>query len=206
MKDRTNDEWLCFLRGPDRDLALDELRVVLLRGLRTAVSSYARVTAADLDDFVQEALLRILAHLDSFEGRSRFTTWAHKIAIRVALSELRRRRWRDVSIEDLTSKYDARDFTPGALTDASAPPDRVAEQRMLLDTVGRLIQEGLTERQRRALVSIVLGGMPVQEAADRMGTNRNAMYKLVHDARRRLKRKLHEEGLTADTVLAAFAD
>jgi RNA polymerase sigma-70 factor (ECF subfamily) len=203
---RTNDEWLQVLRGADSAGALAELRAILVRGLGAALSRYERVTAADLEDFTQEALLKILANLDSFEGRSRFTTWAHKIAVRVALSELRRRRWRDVSIDDLTSRYDDQDFTPGVLADPGAPPDRIVERRMLLNTVSRLMEEGLTERQRRAVLSTILEGMPVQEVAERMGTNRNALYKLVHDARRRLRRKLEEHGLTAEGVLAAFAD
>jgi RNA polymerase sigma-70 factor (ECF subfamily) len=77
---------------------------------------------------------------------------------------------------------------------------------MVLDTVVKVVDEGLTDRQRQAMVAIVFGGMPLQEVADRMGTSRNAMYKLMHDARQRLKRKVLEQGLSADEVLAAFAD
>jgi RNA polymerase sigma-70 factor (ECF subfamily) len=206
MKDRTNEDWLQSLQGSDRDEALSSLRIALLRGLRSALSDSDWVTAADLEDFVQEALLKILANLASFEGRSRFTTWAHKIAVRVALTELRRRRWRDVSIEDLVSKYDEGDFTPSVLADPASSADQVAAQRILLDTVLRLVDVELTDRQRQAMVAIVLAGMPLQEVADRMGTSRNALYKLLHDARRRLKRRMADRGLTPDGVLSAFAD
>jgi len=206
MKDRTNEDWLHSLQGSDRDEALGSLRVVLLRGLRGALSRYDGVTAADLEDFVQEALLKILANLASFEGRSRFTTWAHKIAVRVALTELRRRRWRDVSIEDLVSKYDDGDFTPAVFADPAGPADYVAAQQILLETVLRLVDEELTDRQRQAMLAIVVAGMPLQDVADRMGTSRNALYKLMHDARRRLKRRMADRGLTPDGVLAAFAD
>ena len=205
MVNRSNAEWLDDLRGPGREDALAELRVLLLRGLRHALNDRPRLGDADLEDFVQEALLKILANLDSFEGRSRFTTWAQKIAVRVALSDLRRRRWRDISIDDLMAQYDEGDFTPAVLADQAGPPDQLAAQRMLLDTVVRLIDEELTDRQRQALVAVALAGMPLQEVADRMGTNRNALYKLLHDARQRLKRRLEDRGLTADGVLAAFA-
>ena len=202
---RSNAEWLDDLRGPGREDALAGLRVLLLRGLRHALDDRPRLGDADMEDFVQEALLKILANPDSFEGRSRFTTWARKIAVRVALSDLRRRRWRDISIDDLVAQYDEGDFTPAVLADQAGPPDQLAAQRMLLDTVVRLIDEELTDRQRQAPVAVVLAGMPLQEVADRMGTNRNALYKLLHDARQRLKRRLEDRGLTADGVLAAFA-
>ena len=206
MMDRANEEWLRGLQGPERDEALGRLRAVLLRGLRGALSGYERVTAADLEDFVQEALLKILANLASFEGRSRFTTWAHKVAVRVALTELRRRRWRDVSVDDLVSRYDDGDFTPAVLADPTASPDQITARQMLLDTIVSLIDEELTVRQRQAMISVVLAGMPLQVVADRMGTNRNALYKLLHDARRRLKRRMADRGLTPDGVLAAFTD
>jgi RNA polymerase sigma-70 factor (ECF subfamily) len=204
--ERTNDDWLASLRGPEPDESIEALRQTLLRGLRFALSADRRVSEADLEDFVQDAILKILARIDTFEGRSRFTTWAQKVAVRVALTELRRRRWRDVSIEDVASNYDEGDFTPAILADPGVAPSRIAVQRMVLDTVVRVVDEGLTHRQRQAMVAIVFGGMPLQEVADRMGTSRNAMYKLMHDARQRLKRKVLEQGLSADEVLAAFAD
>ncbi|MCZ7546982.1 MAG: sigma-70 family RNA polymerase sigma factor [Anaerolineae bacterium] len=104
LTQRTNAEWLADLRapGPARDQAIADLRATLLRGLRYALSSRATVREADLEDFVQEALLRVLNDLDSFRGEARLTTWAQKIAVRVAFSELRRRRWRDVSLETMT--------------------------------------------------------------------------------------------------------
>jgi len=89
MAERTNQEWLADLRGPGRDQALADLRSLLLRGLRYALSNYS-VREADREDLTQEALLRIMAGLDSFRGESRFTTWAHKIAVHAAFGELRR--------------------------------------------------------------------------------------------------------------------
>ncbi len=215
MIERTNQEWLAALRGPGRDKALADLRAFLVRGLRYALANQANVTEADLEDFAQEALLKILAGLDSFRGESRFTTWAQKIAVRVALTELRRHRWRDVSLDEMTGFPDAdpstalrrgpgHRFIPDMLADPSAGPEQQAIQRMLLSTLGRIIATELTDRQRQALVAARIHGMPLEEVARRMGTNRNALYKLLHDARQRLKKRMMAEGLSPQDVLAAF--
>jgi len=98
-----HDDWLMRLKTTDavRDAALEELRGILVRGLMRALGSRGG-GAAFVDDVIQEALLRILDSLDSFAGRSRFTTWAMTIAIRIGVSELRRKRFRDVSLEQIT--------------------------------------------------------------------------------------------------------
>jgi RNA polymerase sigma-70 factor (ECF subfamily) len=203
MKDRTNQEWLAELQGPEQDRALADLRAFLVRGLGYALASYSDVDEAMIEDFVQDALLRILGALDSFRGESRFTTWAQKIAVRVAYSELRRRRWRDVSLDGLIESYDL-DFVPDMLVDPSAGPDQQATQQIFLKALRRLIATELTDKQRQALVAVRIHGMPLEEVARRMGTNRNALYKLLHDARQRLKRKMEAEGLSPEDILAAF--
>ena len=204
MAERSNGEWLADLRGPERDQALDNLRAILVRGLRYAMADRPSVTEADLEDFVQDALVKILGALDSFRGESRFTTWAQKIAIRVAFTELRRQRWADVSLQDLAGRYEGADLTPAVLTDPAISPERRTVQQMLLEMVQRLIAEELTERQRQAITAAMIGGMPLDEVARRMDTNRNALYKLIHDARQRLKTRMMEEGLSIEDVLAAF--
>jgi RNA polymerase sigma-70 factor (ECF subfamily) len=203
MKERTNQEWLAELRGAERDEALADLRAVLLRGLRYSLASRSDADSALIEDFVQDALLKILDSLDSFRGESRFTTWAQKIAVRVALTELRRHRWRDVSLEGITESQGP-DFAPGFLVDPQTPPDQQAVQRQFLETLRRLVATELTEKQRQALVAVRVQGLPLEEVARRMGTNRNALYKLLHDARQRLKSRMEDEGLSAEEVLAAF--
>lgn len=203
MSERTNQEWLAALTSPQRDEALDDLRQILVRGLRYALAKRYDVPEIDLEDFAQEALLKILAGLDSFRGDSRFTTWAHKVAINVAFTELRRRRWKNVSLQDLTAQYDDT-FTPAVLTDSGPSPEGLTTQQLLLEEVRRVIAGELTERQRQALIAIVIGGMPPAEVARRMGSNRNAIYKLVHDARQKLKRRLLASGLSADEILSTF--
>lgn len=204
MAERTNQEWLAELRGPRRDPALADLRARLVRGLRYAMADRPSVTEADLEDWAQDALVKILAGLDSFRGESRFTTWAQKIAVRVAFTELRRQRWKDVALQDLTAQYDGEDITPAVLTDPAASPEQRAAQQMMAEMVHRLIAEELTDRQRQALTAVMMGGMSLEEVARRMGTNRNALYKLLHDARRRLQKRMIAEGLSAQDVLAAF--
>jgi len=204
MAERTNQEWLAELQSPEREDALADLRVLLVRGLRFALSGRSSVTEADLEDFAQDALLKILAGLGSFRGESRFTTWAHKIAVRVAFSEMRRRRWKDVSLQDLIAQHDDGDFTPAVLTDSAPTPEQQTTQQMMLETVQRLIMEELTDHQRQAMMAVMKGGMPLEEVARRMGTNRNALYKLLHDARRRLKKRMMAQGMSPQAVLAAF--
>jgi RNA polymerase sigma-70 factor (ECF subfamily) len=201
--ERTNERWLEALRGPGREEALTDLRAFLVRGLGYALSGRSGVDEAILEDFAQEALLKILASLDSFRGESRFTTWAQKIAVHVALTELRRHRWRDVSLDVMIGFPDS-DSIPYRTADPSAGPEVRAMQQTLVETLRRLILEGLTEKQRQAMTAVYFQGMPLAEVARRMGTNRNALYKLLHDARQRLQRAMIAEGLSSRDVLDAF--
>ncbi len=200
---RSNQEWLDALRGPEPDAALSDLRAVLVRGLGYALASYSNVRDSDLEDFAQDALLKILAALDTFRGESMLTTWAQKIAVRVALTELRRRRWRDVSLEKMTGFPDS-DFIPDTLADTAAGPEQQAIQKILMSGLGRLINEELTDRQRKAMIAVRIYGMPLEEVARRMDTNRNALYKLLHDARQRLKKRMLADGISPEDFLSAF--
>ncbi len=200
---RSNQEWLDALRGPNPDEALSDLRAVLVRGLGYALASYSNVRDSDLEDFAQDALLKILAALDTFRGESMLTTWAQKIAVRVALTELRRRRWRDISLDKLTGFPDS-DFVPDTLADPAIGPEQQAIQKMLMGRLGRLINEELTDRQRQAMIAVRIHGMPLEEVARRMDTNRNALYKLLHDARQHLKKRMLADGISPEDFLSAF--
>ena len=112
MVERTNEEWLAALRGPEQEEALADLRTFLVRGLGYALANRSDVDDQVREDFAQEALLKILNGLDTFRGESRFTTWAQKIAVNVAFTELRRRRWQDTSLEAITEGMSL-DFVPG---------------------------------------------------------------------------------------------
>ena len=204
MQIRTNEEWLTDLRGPDPDPAIEDLRKVLRRGLIYTLSNRIKTDLeTQVDDFTQDAILRILDKIDSFRGESRFTTWAQKVAVRVAFTELRRQRWKDISIEDLMPE-DSGDFTPLVLADPSPDPEKLATQTLLTEMIETMLNEDLTERQRKAMLAIMKGGMPIEEVARRMDTNRNALYKLLHDARKQMRKTLLEKGLTPQEVIEAF--
>lgn len=152
------------------------------------------------EDFVQDTLLQIRAKLEQFEGRSKFTTWAGKIAVHQALGELRRARWRDFSLDSLIGESD---FTPSFLVNEADPaaPDRSVERAETMRAVAEVINEELSERQRAALVALMVDGVPMDVVADRLGTNRNALYKLLHDARKRLRSRLEDRGYNIETLL-----
>jgi RNA polymerase sigma-70 factor (ECF subfamily) len=200
---RDNASWIRDLRacGPVQAEALADLRELLLRGLAKSFQARGDTDQAFVEDVVQQALVHILAHLDQFQGRSRFTTWAMTIAVRLAMSALRRKQWQEVSLEGLTAESE---LAPALAIDDTASPAQQMEQRALFETLRRLIDEALTDKQWVALTA-ELGGMPLEEIARRMGSNVNAVYKLLHDARKRLKRGLETAGYTAEDVRSAFA-
>lgn len=206
---RDNEAWLMDLKagGAQRDAALADLHEILLRalpqGISRSLSPQNPAFDALLEDTIQETLLRTLKALDTFEGRSQFTTWVYKIAVRVALNELRRRRWRDVSLEGLENA-DEEDRTPRKFPSADPSPESVIERADILQHVERMIMEELTPRQRAAMQAIHMQGVPMEEVARRMNTNRNALYKLLHDARLRLKHRLEREGLALEELLDMF--
>ena len=134
VKERSNDQWLAALRGPNRDEALADLRVLLMRGLRGALGGQANRADSSVEDFAQEALIKILGNLDSFRGECRFTTWAHKICVRTAFAEMRRSRWRDVSLDEVVSHPE-----DSAAADPQLDPERAATQTMIMEKFRRFI-------------------------------------------------------------------
>lgn len=216
--ERSNEEWLRSLAGaPDEQAAaIAALRARLQRGLYWYLarerSDLAARPAAELqqmaDDYAQDALLRILQRLDSFRGESRFTTWAARVALRVAISDLRRARYRDFSLDDLTSEDDPDAWgDPALLHDEGSPsPEGEAERAEVQGLIAQALQDALTPRQRQALEAVVLHGVPLDVVAQRTGSNRNALYKLLHDARRKLRSHLESQGLDVAYMLDLFGD
>lgn len=211
MAKRTNEAWLSDLRadGEIKAAAIKDLRAVIQKGLPYALSRWLSPSvpqfSALVDEVTQETLLRVLDQMDTFEGRSQFTTWVHKIAIRIALTELRRKRWRDTSLDELTQNED---LPPpqGLLEDPQAGPENLAERSDMLAHVRRVIEEELTDRQRKALTMLALQDVPMEDAARKLKTNRNALYKLLHDARLRLKTRLAMEDISPHDVMSLFEE
>ena len=178
--------------GPALEAALRDLRPVLLRALRVTLAPRVdRGADALAQDLVQDALLQVRERAGQFRGDARFTTWAQKVAVNLALSELRRKRWEDVPLEAVVAE-------PPSAPEPAADVALANAEAVAL--VRRLIAEELTERQRTAL-SAVLAGMPLEEVARRLDTNRNALYKLLHDARLKLRKAFEARGLTPDDLL-----
>jgi RNA polymerase sigma-70 factor (ECF subfamily) len=208
---RDNAQWISDLKssGVAQDAALEDLHQIILSALPYALLGWISRDHPEFkaltEETAQETLLRILDQIDTFEGRSQFTTWANKIAVRLALSELRRRRWRDVSL-DGNINYEAELFAPGWLKDPTAGPELLTIRSDLMDRLNRVISEELTPKQRQALLAIVIRGIPMGEVARRMGMQRNALYKLLHDARLRLKRAMQAENLTSTEFLDTFEE
>lgn len=195
------DDWVERLNsdGEGRDEAIKELRSILLRGLTATVRSrYGNKIQAE--DVVQDALVKILEKVDSFEGRSKFTTWAMTIAVRIAISEMRRKHFQDVSMDSLLT--DNMQFEPAAAADPS--PGNDEEKVALINKLKSLIESDLTSKQREAMHSL-LNGMPVEVFAEKTGSNRNAVYKLIHDARVKLRQGFEQAGYKAEDVSSVFA-
>lgn len=194
-------DWVEKLKSEsDRGDAIGKLREVLMRGLRGAFFRRGQ-DEAFCEDICQESLIRIMKNIDSFEGRSKFTTWAISIAIRVGISELRRRHHKDVSLDAITSGDDMKIELAVAEEDVSG---NALDQRVILATLSDLIENQLTDKQR-TVVRALLGGMPVEEIARRTGSNRNAVYKLFHDAKLRLKSGFEKSDFSLTEIESVFA-
>lgn len=193
MTDRSDSDWLAHLAARDGP-AVAALRDVLCRGLVKALGGKADLAACE--DFAQDATLKVLDRLPTFRGDSRFLTWALAVATRVAFSELRKARYRDVSLDALTGADQA---FPEPAAPPPPPPDPDDDRGRALTLLRHLIDTDLTDKQR-AVIEAELGGVPQAVIAERLGTNRNALYKLGHDARMKLKKGLSAAGLTADGV------
>ncbi|MDX2038634.1 MAG: sigma-70 family RNA polymerase sigma factor [Isosphaeraceae bacterium] len=198
MNDWNNQDWLTRLTpsNPEHGHALEELRLVLRRGLSKALKGRASDESL-IDDLAQDSLIKVLSGLPSFRGDSKFTTWAVSVAVRVAFTELRRSRWRDVSFEGLSEGGAA--LEPVTEQD----PGVSAEKADLIERMRRVIDTELSERQRFVLVA-ELNGVPQIELCDRLGISTNAIYKLAYDARKKLKKGLLSSGVTESDVREVF--
>jgi RNA polymerase sigma-70 factor (ECF subfamily) len=201
---RDDDDWTSDLASEDvslREDAVRDLRDMLLRGLSGSLTKFGRVDDAFLEDIVQEASIKILEKLGDFEGRSRFRTWAVTIAVRTAVSKMRKRDWKNISLESVTAgaKIDAQ-----FAVDSSETVDQTNSRSELLNKLKDLIDSELTDKQWTAITA-ELGGMPLPLIAEKLGSNTNSIYKLLHDARKKLRGGLESAGFTIDDVRAAWA-
>ena len=216
MSTRSNAEWLQALQeqpGEALNEALQDLYDFLLRAVlvylsqsRGELAGWSRDDIRGLaQDLAQDALLEIRQSLSTFKGESKFTTWAYRFVINRAASELRRQRYRNVSFDQLRDEEPAA-FQALLLERGKVEPERLAERRAYLKLLREIIETELNERQRAALVGVHLHGYPMDEVAAALGLTRNALYKLLHDARKRIKARLQAQHLTESDILAAFQE
>jgi RNA polymerase sigma-70 factor, ECF subfamily len=211
MTKRANQQWLDDLRstGMLQEESLEDLRKIILTALPYALEKWFSPNDPKFNSFIeevaQETTLRVMEHLDSFEGRSQFTTWVHTIAVRIALTELRHMKWREVSLDDLLEN-DEGGQAPHEMPDKSPGIENQVENNAMLSMIQKILVEELTEKQRKAMVAIAIKGMPLEEVAFKMGMERNTLYKLLHDARLKLKKNLEKEGLSLADLLATLEE
>lgn len=204
LLDAESREWLRSLHGEGgtRDDAIARLHALLLRAARFEVTRrrpmLPHLRGDEFDDIANEAaadaLVSVLRRLDDFRGESRFTTWVYKFALLEAAVKLRKRAWQGREIPLEPESWDS-------FSSAGLEPDAESEQRELLETLQGLIAEVLTPHQRSVLVALALNGVPIDVLAERLNTSRGALYKTLHDARRKLRTHLHERGLTVNDRL-----
>lgn len=213
--ERTNETWLTELRPdhPHQAQALEDLRQYLLRGVLAYLhsrSDLGSLAESDLQqmaqDLVQEVLLKIQTGLATFQGKSKFTTWATKVAANHTISELRRAKWRDLSLDAITEAGTNLQEVLVTAVGAGDNPAAESERRQVWDTITEVINRDLSERQRQTLAAVLIDNVPIAEVARLLGTNPNNVYKLLHDARLKLKQGLQKLGLDAQYILQLFSE
>lgn len=190
--------WVTALRstGPAHDAAVRDLHALLLRAARFELhrrrGGLTHIGWSERDDLAMQAaadaLMAVLRKLEDFRGQSRFETWAYKFALLEAGVKARRRTWhgRELPLTDAGL---------AVLAGASADPDAAAATTQLLGALRDAIAADLTPHQRDVLVALTLNDVPIDVLAERLGSTRGALYKTLHDARRRLRRALAERGM-----------
>ena len=215
-KSRTNQEWLHDLTvsGPVQESAIADLRDLLLRAalyfFSRNLGDFHGLDREEIlqraEDCAQDALIAVMNHLQDFRGDSKFTTWTYKFAINMALAASRHERWKGISLDGLDFSEENIPFERMMQGIPGEPsPERSAMQAEVQKVLQEVIQRELTERQRRVLVLMVFYEVPLDEVVRHLDSNRNAVYKLLHDARRKLKFSLEQNGFDVSETIGLFS-
>jgi RNA polymerase sigma-70 factor (ECF subfamily) len=204
--DRTQADsqaWLSALRTPggEREGAVARLHELLVRAARFELSrrraALSHVRGEELEDIAlqaaDDALVAVLAKLDDYRGTSRFTTWGYKFALLEAGVRLRRRAWQEREVVLGQEAWPQ-------LADAGQSPAREAETHELMQALSSSIDGCLTDHQREVLVALALNGVPLDVLSERLNTTRGALYKTLHDARRKLRADLARKGFSVEAI------
>jgi RNA polymerase sigma-70 factor (ECF subfamily) len=211
---RSNQAWRSDLTGPPerREAAIADLRQYVLRAVlayllrrRSELSRYAFEDLQQMaEDWAQLASLRVLDQLDSFRGDSRFTTWAYRVAVNTVAGELRRRQWTERRLEGGSGEDGAERDLVAELPDPGDGPEQLSDRSDAWEAVRLALTEDLTDRQREVLTRVVVHGAAPEDVAADLETNRNNIYKLLHDARARLRKSLARRGWQPGDIMQAF--
>jgi RNA polymerase sigma-70 factor (ECF subfamily) len=201
---RTTDpesaEWVASLRDARRDMAIGQLHQLLLRVARSEIrrrNSGGQITGPEVEDLAHQAaadaVLLVISRIDEFRGESRFTTWAYKFAVFEVSTKLGRHFWKHRSAPCEAPDWDR---LPDRL---GMPPAEAAEFEDLIAAVRAATARCLTTKQREVFTAIVVEGVPLDALVTRLGTTRNAVYKVMFDARQKLRRELVNQGYIDST-------
>ncbi len=214
MRKRSNEAWLAELGsgGPREAGAIADLTELLrrsaffyLRRHRHELKDLAQEEIEALaEDAAQEAVMAVRAKLQSFRGESAFPTWASKFGVGMALATLRKRQWREVSLDRLPDGWEQPPQTAIA-KDGWQQPELAAQRHEIWRAIQEVVNNDLTEKQRQVFNYILIHGVNAMVVADRLEMTPGAVYKLTHDARRKLLAALERRGLSKEEILSAFA-
>ncbi len=212
---RTNQEWLHDLSagGMAQEAAITDLRILLLRAALYFFSrnqgDFGGMGRDEIlqraEDCAQDALIAVMNHLQDFRGDSKFSTWAYKFAINISLMAARKDKWKGISLDELSE--DGEESVAEWLTrdkSDSAVPEESAMQDELREVIRKVIEQDLTDKQRQVLRLIVFNEVPMDEVVRHLGTNRNSVYKMLHDARIKIKNSLLSQGFEIGETLELF--
>lgn len=214
LRKRSNEEWLKALQsgGPQEAGALADLTELLRRSAFFYLRRHSRELKdlapeeieALAEDAAQEAVMAVRAKLQSFRGESAFPTWASKFGVAMALATLRKRQWRDVSLDRLPDGWEQPPET-AISKDGWQQPELAAQRHEVWRAIQEVVNNDLTEKQRQVFSYILIHGVNAVVVADRLGMTPGAVYKLTHDARRKLLAAMERRGLSKEQILSAFA-
>lgn len=213
-KARNNQEWVQALTAQDNDQveALTDLRDLLLRAaLYTLVThlqdlqkmnEHERMAMAE--DCAQDALQVVLTHLPDFRGESKFTTWAYKFGINIALTRARQERWKNISLDGLSEDEGTLEWIQWKDNLQTNDSEMPSLQEEVSAVIREVVRSELTSRQRQVLKWIAFDEVPMDVVVQRLGTNRNAIYQLLHDARLKIKQQLTIRGYEVEEIYDLF--
>ena len=211
---RTNEAWVLALsqQGDEQVEALTDLRELLLRAaLYTLVTRFQDLRELNehermalAEDCAQDALQAVLSRLPDFRNESKFTTWAYKFGINIALTRGRKEHWKNISLDALADDQDPLEWIQWKDEAYNSDPEMPSLQEEVSAVIQDVVRFELTSRQRQVLKWIAFDEVPMDVVVERLQTNRNAIYKLLHDARIKLKRQLTARGYEVEEVYDLF--